>query len=386
MARKLMYKELTERMIRELGAYDDRQALLHELGNNPHHEKWSLQALADEVNEERKRTGEELYEIGTGASYLCRSEMSCAPAFRPQVETQETPEAPPAETQDDDEFDPWAVPILRPATQVTQDAPQTTQVTPAPKAMPTTAGTTQVKEEIVEPKRPPPPCPLDDAPTQVETPAVEPQALQEQQTEPMEVTQAEAEATQEEAETSALTQETRFVDPLSEEGLEFTRFTNWLDFRSPSEPLATRMTTSGRLFLDVAPRDTGRELNGQQIKMYQVKIYQVGDQYFTLAPGNEDYFVVDPSAVREIGIPVLLEDTHETPGTSSGQPLMEVKPEPIDEPVDHQQLPSEEITVSAHIQGESETHEPLQEDEIRQIGIDTHAGGSDSSADLAGMD
>jgi hypothetical protein len=310
--------------------------------------------------------------------------MSCAPAVRTPAETQDTPEESHDEPQAEDYgFDPWA-PRQMPST---QEAPQATEVTPAPKAMPTTPGTTQVKEEIVEPKRPPPPCPLDDA-TQVETPAVEPQALQEQQqqTEPMEVTQAEAEGTQEEAETSALTQETRFVDPLSDEGLEFTRFTNWLDFRSPNEPLATRRTTSGRLFLDVAPRDTGREHNGQQIKMYQVKIYQVGDQYFTLAPGNEDYFVVDPSAVREIGIPVLLEDTRETPGTSSVQPFMEVKPEPTDEPLDHQQLPSEEITVSAHIQGEDETHEPLQEAEIRQIGIDTPAGEGNSSDDLAGMD
>jgi hypothetical protein len=255
--------------------------------------------------------------------------------------------------------------------------------------MPTTPGTTQVKQEIVEPKRPPPPCPVGDVATQVETPAVEPQALQEQgqQTEPMDVTQAEAEVTQEEAETSALTQETRFVDPLSEEGLEFTRFTNWLDFRSPNEPLATRRTTSGRLFLDVAPRDTGRELNGQQIKMYQVKIYQVGDQYFTLAPGNEDYFVVDPSAVREIGIPVLLEDTRETPGTSSNQPLTEVKPEPTEDTVEHEQLPSEEITLGKdEIRAEPEPHGPLQEVEMLQQAIDTHAGESNSSDDLAGMD
>jgi hypothetical protein len=118
-----------------------------------------------------------------------------------------------------------------------------------------------------------------------------------------------------------------------------------------------------------------------------VKIYQVGDQYFTLAPGNEDYFVIDPSAVREIGIPVLLSGIHDTPGTSSEQPLLEVKPEQTDEPVDHQQLSSEEITVdSAITRGEHETNEPLQEAEIRQIGIDTHAGGSESSADLAGMD
>ena len=121
--------------------------------------------------------------------------------------------------------------------------------------------------------------------------------------------------------------------------------------------------------------------------MFQVKIYQVGDQYFTLAPGNEDYFVVDPSAVREIGIPVLLEDTRETPGTSSNQPLMEVKPEQTEVTAEHEQLSSEEITLGTdEIRAEPETHVPLQEAEIRQIGIDTHAGGSESSADLAGMD
>jgi hypothetical protein len=123
--------------------------------------------------------------------------------------------------------------------------------------------------------------------------------------------------------------------------------------------------------------------------MYQVKIYQVGDQYFTLAPGNEDYFVIDPSAVREIGIPVLLSDTLETPGTSSGQPLIDVKPELAEETVDHQQQPSEEVTLeSAITSGEHETQEffgPTQDTAMLQQAIETQAGGSDSS-DLAALD
>ena len=177
-----MYKELTERMILDQGAYDDRQALIHELGNNPHHEKWSLRALADEVNDERKRNGEELYEICTDAVYLARSEMLCAPAFRPQAETQEPPEVSLAETHDDDDFDPWAQPTTQPATQVTQEVQQPAVETQTPQVTP---AATQVKEEVVEPKRPPPPCPFDDVATQVETPAP-----QEQQTASTEGTHA----------------------------------------------------------------------------------------------------------------------------------------------------------------------------------------------------
>ena len=82
-------------------------------------------------------------------------------------------------------------------------------------------------------------------------------------------------------------------------------------------------------------------------------------------------------------------DTLETPGTSSEQPLMDVKPEPAEETVDHQQHPSEEITLgSAVTQGEHDTQEvfgPTQDTAMLQQAIDTQAGGSDSS-DLAALD
>ena len=91
--------------------------------------------------------------------------------------------------------------------------------------------------------------------------------------------------------------------------------------------------------------------------------------------------------MREIGIPVLLEDTRETPGTSSNQPLTEVKPEPTEDTVEHEQLPSEEITLdTALTQGEHDNQELLQDTEMLHQAIATHAGGSDSSGDLAGMD
>jgi hypothetical protein len=298
--------------------------------------------------------------------------MSVQPARRPQAETPATEN----ETRDDDDdFDPWARPQpTPPATQEAQQSASGTQVTQVTPAV------TQVKNEVVEPKRPPPPCPVGDQATQVETPA------------PQAPPPAPTAVTQTPTETPAEPPVVRYVDPLSAEGIEYTKFTNWFDFRNPNEPLTTRRTLRGSQFLDVEPRDTGLDVHGQQIKIYNVRIYQIGNQYFTVAPGNEDFFAIEPSAVREIGIPVFIPPPPDTPypntqGSSSSQPPMPVKPELEEEVVFTLNEVPQEVTATQEEQTTATQHGPPQATpDILQAAIQTQVPGGSDSSDLAGMD
>ena len=89
------------------------------------------------------------------------------------------------------------------------------------------------------------------------------------------------------------------LDPLDRDRVMLERFLENMPTRD--QPHELGRTVSGKQYLCEPPL----RVEPNETRVYDLKVYVRNNIYYSCIPGHNDFFVIDPRAVREVGIPLI---------------------------------------------------------------------------------